>query len=337
MSNILIISNKEEYGILKLHFENLGHNVYLLSLNNLVYTPIQNVNPNIVLLNLDLPNLDSNDIIETIKKVDKTIQIIVFTSHFNLVSGIKAMQMGIFDFLQRPIDLEQLNIKVQKALEIQRMSQLLKSYIEIDSNEYNLNNILLGRTPIMKELSKIIGQLASNRVTTLIKGESGTGKELIAKIIHYSGVTHNEPFMAINCSAIPENLLESELFGHAKGSFTGAFRDKKGKFELASDGTVFLDEISELNLVMQAKLLRVLQEREFEKVGGDSTISFKARVLAATNKDLEKMVNEGKFREDLFFRLKVFSLNLPPLRERKADIPLMIIHFLKKHNSALHK
>ncbi|MGE5499934.1 MAG: sigma-54 interaction domain-containing protein, partial [Syntrophothermus sp.] len=171
----------------------------------------------------------------------------------------------------------------------------------------------------------------------IIQGESGTGKELIAKIIHYSGITKEHPFVAVNCSALTETLLESELFGHVKGAFTGAIRDKKGKFELAGEGTIFLDEISEISPSIQVKLLRVLQEKEFERVGGETSIPLKARVVAATNRDLYELVRSGHFREDLFYRLNVFRIDIPPLRERKEDIPLLAVHFLSKINRELHK
>ena len=189
----------------------------------------------------------------------------------------------------------------------------------------------------MKEVYKKIGQTSSSRVTVLIEGESGTGKELVARAIHYSGITKDNPFIPVNCTALTESLLESELFGHVKGSFTGSIRDKKGKFELAEKGTIFLDEISEISPNLQVQLLRVLQQKEFERVGGETLIPMKARIIAATNKDLHQLVQEGKFREDLYFRLKVVSINLPPLRKRLEDIPLLVSHFLIKINKELHK
>jgi transcriptional regulator with PAS, ATPase and Fis domain len=189
----------------------------------------------------------------------------------------------------------------------------------------------------MKDVYKKIGQVSSSKVTVLISGESGTGKELVARSIHYSGITKNYPFVAVNCTALSETLLESELFGHVKGSFTGAMRDKKGKFELAGEGTIFLDEISEISPQLQVKLLRVLQAREFERVGGEVSIAMKARIIAATNKDLGALISEGKFREDLYYRLKVVDIEIPPLRKRSEDIPLLVNHFLGKINAELHK
>ncbi|MCL4547660.1 MAG: sigma-54 dependent transcriptional regulator, partial [Bacteroidetes bacterium] len=194
-----------------------------------------------------------------------------------------------------------------------------------------------GKSQIMRDVYKKIGQVSANRVTVLIQGESGTGKELVAKSIHYGGITKDDPFVAVNCTAITETLLESELFGHEKGSFTGADKMKKGKFELAGEGTVFLDEISEMSPNLQVKLLRVLQEKEFERVGGEAVIPVNARIIAATNKNLTDLVKHGKFREDLYFRLKVVSIELPPLREKKDDIPQLVTHLLNKINADLHK
>jgi transcriptional regulator with PAS, ATPase and Fis domain len=199
------------------------------------------------------------------------------------------------------------------------------------------DNILVGKTPQMKEIFKNIGRISLNKVNVLIQGETGTGKELIAKLLHYSGITRDKPLVVVNCSALTETLLESELFGHVKGSFTGSIRDKKGKFELAGEGSIFLDEISEVSLNTQVKLLRVLQELEFERVGGEETIPMKARIITATNRNLEQLIKEGKFREDLYYRLKVFTIDLPPLRERKDDIRDLVIHFLHKLNKRFNK
>ena len=253
---------------------------------------------------------------EKVKNYEPHIQVILFTAYYDMSSIIKAMQKGAFDYIQKPLDMEQLKIKINRALQIQSVSEQLEAYISEDSEVYQLDNSLIGRTPGMKEIFKNIGQLSSNKVSVLIQGESGTGKELIAKVIHYNGVSREQPFIAVNCTALSRELLESELFGHVKGAFTGAIRDKKGKFELAREGTIFLDEISEMSLDLQSKLLRVLQEREFEKVGGEYTQPMNARILAASNRDLSRLVEEGKFREDLFYRLKVFTIdfNLAALR-----------------------
>jgi len=248
------------------------------------------------------------------------------------------MQLGAYDYIEKPIDIIRMTHTIKRALENRDMSIKLE-YMEQgeSSTDFEFKNTLIGRTSLMREIYKKIGQASSSYVTVLIQGESGTGKELIARIIHSSGITKDEPFIAINCTAIPENLLESELFGHVKGAFTDAIKDKKGKFELAGNGTIFLDEISEMSINLQAKLLRVLQEKVFEKVGGESLIPMRARVIAATNSNLENLVTEKKFRQDLFYRLSVFTIYPPPLRKRKEDIEMLVKFFLKKINMLLHK
>ena len=208
---------------------------------------------------------------------------------------------------------------------------------ELYSSNIAEENILVGNTPPMKEVFKKIGCISLNKVNVLILGDTGTGKELIAKLIHSTGITKDQPLVTVNCSALAESLLESELFGHVKGSFTGAIRDKKGKFELAGEGSILLDEISEISLNTQVKLLRVIQELEFEKVGGEATIPMKARIIAASNRNLEDLIKEGKFREDLYYRLKVFTIQIPPLRDRKDDIDGLVIHFLRKLNKKFNR
>jgi two-component system response regulator AtoC len=250
---------------------------------------------------------------------------------------IKAMQKGAYDFIEKPLEIEKLKIVIKRALDNKRLSENLDTILEEKAEDYKLNNVLIGKTPVMKDIYKKIGQISASRVTVLISGESGTGKELVARAIHYSSESRNQPFIPVNCTALTETLLESELFGHVKGAFTGSVKDKKGKFELAGEGTIFLDEISEISQNLQVKLLRVLQEKEFERVGGESTITMKARIIAATNKNLQNLVAAAKFREDLFFRLNVLTIDLPPLRERKDDIPLLVNHFLNKINRDLHK
>jgi two-component system response regulator AtoC len=228
-------------------------------------------------------------------------------------------------------------LTIKRALENKTLSDKLDAIVGSNAESYELKNVIIGKTAVMKDIYKKIGQVSSNRVTVLLQGESGTGKELVARAIHYSGITKNSPFIPVNCTALTETLLESELFGHVKGAFTGSIKDKKGKFELAGDGTIFLDEISEISSNLQIKLLRVLQEKEFERVGGESMIKMEARIIAATNKNLVKLVNDGKFREDLYYRLNVVSVNLPPLRDRRDDIQPLVYHFLNKINKELHK
>ncbi len=293
--------------------------------------------PDLVISALKLPDINGIEVLKTIKISDPNIQIIIITAFDDMNSTIIAMQNGAYDYIEKPLDLQKFKFVIKRALE----TSLLSKKLEIASinllTENDENNLIIGRSAQIKEIIKKIGQISGNRINVLIQGESGTGKELISRVIHNSGVTKNQPFIAVNSAALPETLLETELFGHEKGAFTGAVRDKKGKFELAGEGTIFLDEIAEISPNLQTKLLRVIQEREFERVGGEETIPMKARVIVATNKNLQELVEQGKFREDLFYRINVVSINVPPLRERKEDIPMLVVHFLQKINRDLHK
>ena len=293
--------------------------------------------PDLIITDLAMPGIGGLDILKRAKEIDENIPVIIITAHDEMTSTITAIQMGAFDYISKPLDQERFKLIVKRALESKRLSDKYSlDSIETEAKFEN-ESVLIGNTPHIKEIFKQIGTVSINRVTVLIMGESGTGKELIAKIIHSSGITKDYPFVAVNCSALSENLLESELFGHVKGAFTGAVRDKKGKFELAGNGTIFLDEISEISLNLQVKLLRVLQEKEFERVGGETPIPLKARIITSTNKELAELVKQNKFREDLYFRLKVFTIHTPDLNSRKADIPQLVIHFLAKINKELHK
>lgn len=293
--------------------------------------------PDLVITDIRMPGADGFEVLKNVKEIDSHIHVIIITAFDDMHSTVKAMQQGAYDYIEKPLEIDNLKITIQRALENKRLSDELNTYVNEKTEEYLLENTLIGKTPQMRQVYKKIGQVSSSRVTVLIEGESGTGKELVARAIHYSGITKTQPFVAVNCTALTESLLESELFGHVKGAFTGSIKDKKGKFELAGEGTIFLDEISEITPNLQVKLLRVLQQKEFEKVGGETLISMKARIIAATNKNLAELVQEGKFREDLFYRLKVFSIFIPPLRERNEDIPVLVSHFLNKINLELHK
>ncbi|MDD3272747.1 MAG: sigma-54 dependent transcriptional regulator [Bacteroidales bacterium] len=295
--------------------------------------------PDLVLTDYQMPVMNGLRLLSEIRNINPITPVIMLTGFGDIALTIKAIQIGAFDFLEKPINTPQLKEIVTSALNSVQSSKkhedVLKEGISIDKKIQE--NILIGKSPQIKEIFKNIGRVSLNKVNVLIEGESGTGKELIARLIHYSGITRDKPLVVVNCSALTETLLESELFGHEKGSFTGSLKTKKGKFELAEDGTIFLDEISEINLNTQVKLLRVIQELEFERVGGETTIPMQARIIAATNKKLEKLIEEGKFREDLYYRLKVFTVQLPPLRERRDDIKDLIVHFLTKLNKRFNK
>lgn len=293
--------------------------------------------PDLVITDIKMPKVDGFEVLRSIKEMDKNIHVIMITAFDDMKSTVKAMQQGAYDFIEKPLEIDKLKITINRALENKKMSEDLASFISGEAEDYQSENTLIGKSSVMKNVYKKIGQTTTSRVTVLIEGESGTGKELVARAIHFSGITKDKPFVPVNCTALTESLLESELFGHVKGAFTGSIRDKKGKFEIAGEGTIFLDEISEISPNLQVQLLRVLQQKEFERVGGETLIPMKARIIAATNKDLNQLVRESKFREDLYYRLKVVSIVVPPLRERLDDIPLLVSHFLTKINKELHK
>ena len=286
--------------------------------------------PDLVLMDVRMPDVTGLDVLRTLSEQgDGPFPIIVMTAYGSASIAIDAIQFGAYDYVTKPFDLEDVLIRVQRFFERQALAnevQKLRQLAERDPNEY-----IIGNSPAMQEVFKSIGRVARTDATVLITGETGTGKELVATTIHRnSGYAHG-PLIKVNCAALPETLLESELFGHEKGAFTGAIAQKKGHFERANRGTIFLDEIGEMTLSTQKKLLRVLQEREFERVGGTVPVKVDVRVITATNKNLAQEVREGAFREDLYFRLNVIEIYLPPLRDRRDDIPLLVEHFLHKH------
>ena len=319
---------------------------YLKKLSYSVYSAVDGVEgieliekhqPDLVITDINMPRKDGFEVLKFVKSTDSHIHVIVITAFEDMQTTVKAMQLGAYDYIEKPLEIDKLKITIRRALENKKLSEQLAALSYDDERIFDVENTLIGKSSQMKNVYKKIGQVTSSRINVLIQGESGSGKELVARAIHYSGITKNYPFVAINCTALTETLLESELFGHVKGSFTGAVKDKKGKFELAGEGTIFLDEISEISHNLQTKLLRIIQEKEYERVGGETVIPMKARIIAATNKNLEELAGQGKFRQDLFFRLKVFSIDLPPLRDRKEDITILVKHFLAKINKELHK
>mgnify|MGYP001189191026 CR=1 FL=1 len=287
--------------------------------------------PDIIILDIKLPDIDGLTILEKLKKQEDSPYVIIITAFHDMPTTIKAIKLGAFEYIPKPIDVDELEKAIEKSIEIIKLKHKTEHISTITEREFQKNEII-GKTKEMNEIFKTIGILSTNRVNVLIEGETGTGKELVAKAIHFYSSFKDRPFVAINCSAIVDSLLESELFGHEKGAFTGAISSKKGLFEIAEDGTIFLDEVGELSIELQAKLLRVLQEREFQRVGGSKTIKLNARIIAATNKDLVSLIKKGKFREDLYYRLSVANIKIPPLRERKEDIPLIIKYLIKKIN-----
>jgi len=338
MDAILLIDDDKSFvEMLEASFSKMDYKICIANNGKDGLEILQKEQIDLVITDLRMPGINGMEVLKKVKEYDHHIQVVMLTGYEDMQSTIKAMQLGAYDYVEKPVDLERLKVIVRRSLESKRLSQHLEIAILEDAEEYRMETSFVGKTRVMREIYKKIGKISSNRVTVLIQGASGTGKELITRIIHYSGVTKDQPFVAVNCTALSETLLESELFGHVRGAFTGAIRDKKGKFELAADGTIFLDEISEISPNLQVKLLRVIQEKEFERVGGEITIPMKARIVAATNRNLLDLVREGKFREDLYYRLNIFSIDIPALRERREDIPLLVIHFLKKINRDLHK
>jgi len=286
--------------------------------------------PHLVLLDVILPGTDGLSILQTLRAEDRTAQVIMLTGTKSVKTAVDAMKFGAADYLSKPFDVEELRMIVEHALKDQELQREVKQLRAQVVRRYAFHN-LIGKSPSMQDIYTKIEQVADSRTTVLITGESGTGKELVAKALHYNNSARRErPFIALNCAAIPETLIESELFGHEKGSFTDATARRVGQFELANNGTLFLDEIGDLSAMTQAKLLRVLQEREFTRVGGVQPIKVDVRIVAATNKNLEDLVRKGHFREDLYYRINVIALYLPPLRERGEDVPLLAKHFLAK-------
>ena len=285
--------------------------------------------PDLVLLDVILPGTDGLAVLETLRTESRMTPVIMLTGTKSVKTAVDAMKLGAADYLSKPFDVEELRIVVDRALSSQALEREVKQLRAQVVQRYAFHN-LIGKSQGMQEIYAKIEQVADSRTTVLITGESGTGKELVAKALHYNSGRRERPFIALNCAALPETLIESELFGHEKGSFTDATARRVGQFELANTGTLFLDEIGDLSAMTQAKLLRVLQEREFTRIGGVQSIKVDVRIVAATNRNLEEMVRKGQFREDLYYRINVISLFLPPLRERGEDIPLLAKHFLAK-------
>jgi DNA-binding NtrC family response regulator len=290
----------------------------------------------LVLLDIRLPDLDGIAVLEQIKALDDSVEVILVTAVQTVRTAVAAMKLGAFDYLTKPFEEEEILPLVRRAIEKRALSREVV-YLRAELARQHDFEELVGRSAPMQRLYQLVESVARTSVTVLITGESGTGKELVARAIHRQGPTREGPFVPVNVAAISEGLLESELFGHERGAFTGAFQKKLGKFELAQGGTLFLDEIATLRIDLQAKILRVLQEREIERVGGTRRIKIDVRVVAATNADLKRAIQGGTLREDLYYRLNVVQIAVPPLRERREDIPLLVGHFVHHYNRQFHK
>lgn len=320
--SILVVDDeKSQREILEMILSGEGYDVTTASSGEAAMKFVADRHFDLVLTDLKMTGMSGLDLLKELTDFDKSIIVLLLTAHGTVDSAVDALRLGAFDFLQKPYDREKL---------LDTISRALNKLSALDSE-------IVSSSPEMDKVKKLILKVAKSNSTVLIRGESGTGKELIARAIHNNSLRSSEVFQAVNCAAINENLLESELFGHEKGSFTGAVGEKKGLFEVADGGTLFLDEIGELDISLQAKLLRALQEKQIRRVGGVKEIDVDVRVVTATNRDLLKMSQEGRFREDLYYRLNVLSIELPALRERRSDVPVLIEYFLQKHTRGTNR
>jgi DNA-binding NtrC family response regulator len=299
---------------------------------------VKDLRPDVVLLDILLPGVSGLEVFQRLQAIDRRMPVIFITAEAGSETAIEAMQLGAYDYVAKPLHVGHLADVVGSALETRRLMNVpIAVAVREDVETVGLGDVFVGRSPHMLEVFKEIGRVAKQSVTVLIRGESGTGKELVARALYQFSDRADRPFMAVNCAALPDTLLESELFGHEKGSFTSADRRRIGKFEQCHGGTLFLDEIGDMSPLVQGKVLRALQDQRFERVGGNDTIETDVRLIAATNRPLEEMVNDGRFRGDLLYRLNVVTISLPPLRERASDIPLLLQYFLTTVRKELHK
>jgi len=306
-----------------------GYEVYEADDGAVAIEKVRQTSFDLILMDIRMLNISGIEALEQIKIINPAIPVIIMTAYASVETAVTALKKGAYDYLTKPLDFDELKIAIGRATEHNRLKKE-NEYLKIRLGEQFDRQNLIGQSPSMIKLLDTIAQVAATEATILITGESGTGKEVIANAIHYNSFRKDAPFIKINCAALTETLLESELFGHEKGAFTGADRRREGKFLQAEGGSLFLDEVSEMSPAMQVKLLRVLQERELTRVGGAEVIKVNVRLIAASNKDLKKEMEKGRFREDLFYRLNVVGLNVPPLRERKEDIPMLAQHFLQQ-------
>ena len=328
--NILIIDDEPKMcKVLKFALEPDGHTVSTAESAEMGLEVFESATFDLVITDLKMPGKDGLFVLSEVKKQRPNTEVIMMTAYATAQNAVEAMKKGAYDYIIKPFEMDELKLKVRHIMEKRALTEENVQLRRELKDRYSLDN-MVGQSGLMQEVYKMVERVAPTDATVLIRGESGTGKELIAQAIHNLSPGSSEPFVAVNCGALPENLLESELFGHEKGAFTGADKTKLGRFELAGRGTIFLDEIGDVTPTTQVKLLRVLQSHQIERLGGTKTLQIDARTIAATNRDLESGLNDGSFREDLYYRINVFPISLPPLRDRKEDIPDLVAHFLKK-------
>jgi len=333
MDTILIVDDEKNYPlVLSAVLQEEGFETFTANSGEEALEIIEHSDVDLVLTDMKMPKMDGIELLEKIKLKDAELPVIMMTAHGTVEKAVEAMQKGAYNYILKPFDNDRLVIYANKAVGMFRVVKENRQLRNAVASQYSFGN-LIGKSKPMQDIFETIHKVAPATATVLIEGASGTGKELVAKSIHFNSPRRNQPFVAVNCSALAESLLESELFGHEKGAFTGAMAMKKGRFEIADGGTLFLDEIGELSPSLQVKLLRVLQEKIFERVGGVRPISVNIRLIAATNKSLKDEISNGRFREDLFYRLNVVHIILPPLRDRQEDIRLLVAHFIEKYAS----
>ncbi len=338
MSKLVFIVDDEQSIAKLLSFwvkDKWGYEVELFSNSESMLKKI-NSKPDLILLDIMLPGLDGIETLKRIKQIDEHLPVIMLSAQGRIEVAVDSIKYGAYDYFSKPIDQQKLELSLKNAIRNYDLVKEIQNLKENVKKEYSFDNIISADGK-MQDVFKLVSKVLDNDITVLIYGESGTGKELIARAIHYNGRRKDKPFVVVNCASIPRELLESELFGHEKGSFTGAHQRKLGKFELAKDGTIFLDEVGELEMLLQAKLLRVIQQKEFERVGGNELIKTNVRIISATNRELKQAVEQKQFREDLFYRLNSFPISIPPIRQRRSDILVLTEYFLEEFNKKLQK
>ena len=329
--NILVIDDEAaQRDVLTGYLKKKGYQIFAASSGKEGIEITKNEPVDIILSDFKMPDLNGIEVLEQVKKMNPEISFVIVTAYGTVENAVKAMRLGAFDYISKPVDLDELDLMIERIIEHKNLkseNQLLKTQLQ---EKYKISSVV-SQSQKMEEVINVAARVADSKATVLITGENGTGKEVLAKAIHYMSSRKEKPFIAVNVPALTETLLESELFGHDKGAFTGADKMKKGRFEIANGGTLFLDEVGDIPQSIQVKLLRVLQEHQFERVGGTEKIEVDVRIIAATNKELEQKIKDGTFREDLYYRLNVVSIKIPPLRERKEDILPMIESFIEKY------
>ena len=316
--------------LLKQLLSDEGYSVVEATTGTEVVEKVKDTNPDLVIMDVRMPELDGIEALSKLKVSSPKTSVLIMTAFGSSNNAIRAMELGAFDYITKPFELDKISHTVKRVIEYRDLTSEVQVLRDEISSLVQTERIV-GNSPAMQEVYKTVGKVAKADATVLITGESGTGKELVAEALHYNSNRRSGPIVKVSCAALPETLLEAELFGHEKGSFTGAMTQRRGRFEMADKGTIFLDEIGEMSLPMQTKLLRVLQERKIERVGSSLPIKVDIRIICATNKDLQRQVEQQKFRDDLFYRLNVINIHMPPLRDRKEDIPALVEHFLAKH------